>query len=91
MGAKFAGVQHMIHTVTGGYEYPLKPRATFDIESCRSCHATAKPFREVEAHQDADMQAMLLTGEMSCTGVCHPAAHPDWALNGAKALAKVGK
>jgi hypothetical protein len=42
----------------------------------------------VEAHQDPDMQQALLSGEMSCTGVCHPAAHPDWALEGAKALAE---
>lgn len=86
--AKLAGIRHMLHTVTGDYEYPLAPRPRFDINSCRNCHAAAKPFRDAEAHQDPDIQQALLSGEMSCTGVCHPAAHPDWALDGAAALAK---
>lgn len=91
VGAKLAGVQHMLNTVTGDYDYPLKPRATFDIDACRDCHAGTTNFRAVEAHQDPDMQQALLAGEMSCTGVCHPAAHPDWALEGAKALAETGR
>jgi ferredoxin len=90
VGAKTAGIMHMLNTVTGSYEFPLQPRRVFDIDSCRSCHAEAKPFRAVEIHRDPDMQAALLTGEMSCTGMCHPAAHPDWALNGASALRRTG-
>jgi len=88
VSAKTAGIMHMLHTVTGDFDYPLKPRATFDIDSCRGCHAAATNFRAVEAHQDPDMQQLLLSGEMSCTAVCHPAAHPDWALKGATAYAE---
>lgn len=84
--AKTAGVMHMLNTVLGNYDYPLEARA-FSIDSCRNCHAAAENFRAVDAHQDPDMQQALLAGEMSCAGMCHPAAHPDWALNGAQALA----
>lgn len=86
VSAKMAGVEHMLHTITGGFDYPLEPRNEFDIDSCLSCHAEAVPFRAVDTHRDPDMQQALLAGEMSCTGVCHPPAHPDWALNGAAAL-----
>jgi cytochrome c nitrite reductase small subunit len=86
--AKEAGILHMLHTVTGNYDYPLKPRAPFDINSCRGCHAGTTNFRAVEAHQDPDIQQSLLSGEMSCTGVCHPSAHPEAALNGATAFAE---
>jgi hypothetical protein len=84
--AKLAGVRHMIHTVTGNYEFPLhmKGRA-FDIASCLQCHASARNFRAVEAHQDPEIQKSLLSGEMSCAGVCHPPAHPPEALNGVRA------
>jgi len=54
----------------------------FDIDSCLNCHARAATFRAVEAHQDPDTQQALFKREMSCTGVCHVAAHPDEALNG---------
>lgn len=82
VNAKMAGVKHMLHTVTGNYEFPLKHHGTFDIDSCLSCHATAVPFRKVETHRDEAIQQALLSGEMTCTGVCHPAAHPPDALTG---------
>jgi nitrate/TMAO reductase-like tetraheme cytochrome c subunit len=81
--AKVAGLSHMARTVTGDYELPLKMWAPFDIDSCLGCHAHAPSFRNVEAHQDADLQKALLAREMSCTGVCHPEAHPASALGGA--------
>jgi hypothetical protein len=80
--AKMAGVMHMIRTVTGRYELPLKTHGPFDIDSCLGCHAEASAFRAVEAHQDPDLQKQLLSHELSCTGLCHPAAHPESALNG---------
>jgi cytochrome c nitrite reductase small subunit len=83
MDAKMAGLSHMIRTLTGRYELPLTMRGPFDIDSCLNCHAHAPSFRNVEAHQDADLQKALLAREMSCTGVCHPEAHPVSALKGA--------
>jgi hypothetical protein len=83
--AKLAGVNHMLHTVTGNYAYPLVMRGPFDIDSCLDCHAGSKPFREAVVHQDADIQRMLIDREMGCTGSCHPAAHPPEALRGVQA------
>lgn len=88
VSAKRAGILHMLHTVTGGYEYPLAPTKRFDINSCRGCHAGTVNFRAVDAHQDPDIQQSLLSGEMGCTGMCHPPPHPEWALEGAQALAR---
>ena len=82
VGAKKAGVMHMLHTVTGGYDLPLKLNGRFDINSCLNCHAQAVRFRAVEAHQPLDIQQALMSGEMSCTGLCHPSAHPESALGG---------
>jgi ferredoxin len=72
----------MIHTVTGNYQFPLQHAGPFDIDSCRTCHAQAEPFRAAEAHRDPDIQRALLDREMGCTGVCHEAAHPPQALEG---------
>ncbi len=80
--AKKAGMMHMVRTVTGKYELPIALHGTFDIESCLSCHAGAASFRAVAAHQDPDLQRALLDRTMSCTGICHPAAHPAAALTG---------
>lgn len=80
--AKIAGVMHMVRTATGWYDLPIKLHGTFDIDSCLGCHAYAPAFRAVEAHQDPDLQKALLSREMSCTGTCHPAAHPEAALTG---------
>lgn len=80
--AKQAGLLHMWHTVTGDYARPLAMIGKFDIESCLACHAETHPFRDAEPHRDPDVQKALLDGEMSCTGVCHPSAHPESALNG---------
>jgi ferredoxin len=80
--AKTAGIKHMLHTVMGSYEFPLVHRGTFDIDSCRDCHAQAIPFREVDSHRDRGVQDALLAGDMSCTGMCHPSAHPPEALTG---------
>jgi hypothetical protein len=80
--AKMAGVMHMVRTATGWYTLPLTLNGTFDINSCLGCHAFAPSFRAVEAHQDPDLQKQLLSHEISCTGTCHPAAHPASALTG---------
>jgi hypothetical protein len=80
--AKIAGVMHMIRTVTGRYDLPLKAHGPFDIDSCLGCHAHVPAFRAVTAHQDPDLQKQLLAREISCTGLCHPEAHPASALNG---------
>ena len=80
--AKRAGVMHMVRTVTGRYALPIKMHGAFDIDSCLGCHAFAPSFRAVEAHQDPDLQKQLLGRELSCTGVCHAAAHPPEALMG---------
>jgi cytochrome c nitrite reductase small subunit len=80
--AKMAGVMHMVRTATGWYTLPLALNGPFDIDSCLGCHAFAPSFRAVEAHQDPDLQKQLLTHQIGCTGICHPAAHPDSALNG---------
>ena len=82
LDAKLAGFSHMIHTVTGHYEYPLKARR-FDINSCLGCHAESIPFRAQEAHHDRELQAQLLAGTIGCVGTCHPDAHPAQALTGA--------
>jgi hypothetical protein len=82
VGAKSAGLMHMVHTVTGNYDLPLRINGPFDIDSCLTCHADAKAFQEVEAHQNREIQEQLLSREISCTGLCHPAAHPESALTG---------
>ena len=38
---KRAGILHMIHTVTGEFDYPIALQADFDIQSCLNCHAGA--------------------------------------------------
>lgn len=85
VGAKRAGLRHMWHTLTGHFEFPLKTAGPFDVQSCLGCHAGAEPFRAAEDHHDLELQEALLSGEMGCTGDCHPAAHPESALLGAKA------
>jgi hypothetical protein len=82
VAAKRAGLTHMWHQLRGSYEYPLAMRRPFDIDACLGCHRHAPRFRAVEAHMDKDLQAALVAHEMSCTGACHPAAHPPDALNG---------
>jgi hypothetical protein len=82
INAKKAGVMHMVHAVNGNYDLPLKLADRFDISSCLNCHAQAERFRVVEAHQPLDVQEALMSGEMSCTGLCHPSAHPESALWG---------
>jgi cytochrome c nitrite reductase small subunit len=85
VGAKSAGVIHMLHTVTGNYDYPLKTTGQFDIGSCLNCHSRGKKFRAAAPHQDPSIAKLLLEGTMSCAGTCHPAAHPESALMGAEA------
>ena len=82
MDAKMAGVMHMVRTLTGDYTLPIELHGTFDIGSCLNCHATSPAFRDVKDHQDPEVQKALLSHEMSCTGVCHPEAHPASALTG---------
>ena len=80
--AKLSGASHMFRTFTGRYEHPLRLVGSFDIGSCLDCHAGARTFREVEAHQEPTVQQALLAGELSCTPACHAAPHPEAALNG---------
>lgn len=80
--AKLAGMRHMWHTITGEYDTPLSLHGNFDINSCLGCHAKARPFREVDTHRDPGIQEALLSGEMSCVGLCHPMPHPEDALQG---------
>lgn len=80
--AKLAGVRHMVRTVTGRYQLPLAHSGPFDIDSCLGCHAFAPSFRAVEAHGDPELQRQLIARELSCTGTCHPPAHPSTALTG---------
>lgn len=82
VSAKRAGVMHMLHAINGNYDLPLKLNGRFDINSCLNCHAQAERFRAVEAHRPPDVQEALMSGEMSCAGLCHPAAHPESALGG---------
>jgi hypothetical protein len=84
LDAKIAGLGHMLRTVTGGYQLPIKLNGAFDIDSCLGCHARAPRFRAVEAHQPLDVQRALIAREMSCTGLCHPTAHPEAALTGGR-------
>jgi hypothetical protein len=80
--AKRAGISHMWHELRGSYEYPLAMRSPFDIAACLDCHRHAPKFRAVPFHMDPVVQAQLVAHELSCTGTCHPAAHPAEALNG---------
>jgi len=80
--AKMDGVMHMVRTATGWYTLPIALNGPFDIDSCLNCHAYATSFRSVEAHQDPDLQKQLLARQIGCTGICHPAAHPESALTG---------
>jgi hypothetical protein len=82
LDAKVAGVRHMLKTAMRSYTFPIEHLGPFDIDACLNCHAQAAPFRAVDAHQDPDTQQALFKREMSCTGICHTAAHPDDALNG---------
>ena len=82
VGAKLSGVEHMVHTVLGSYEYPLALYAAYDVDGCLQCHAESARFRAVEAHAVEEIQQALMAREMSCTGACHPAAHPPEALSG---------
>ncbi len=82
VGAKLAGVRHMVLELTGAYELPLTLHGDFDLKSCQGCHAEASGFRAQPAHAAPEIQEALLSGQMRCTGMCHPAAHPPEALTG---------
>lgn len=82
MNAKRAGLTHMWHELWGSYTYPLAMNRPFDIDACLQCHRHSAKFRAVPFHTDPDTQRMLVAREMSCTGACHPSAHPAEALNG---------
>ena len=82
VGAKTSGVQHMIHTAMGTHELPLKLYKPYNIDGCLQCHAESTRFREVAVHATQEIQQALRSREMSCTGACHPAAHPAEALLG---------
>ncbi len=80
--AKLNGLRHMTMELTGRYELPLTLHGEFDLKSCLACHAEASAFRAQPAHAAPEIQDALLSGQMRCTGMCHPAAHPPEALTG---------
>jgi hypothetical protein len=80
--AKRAGLGHMWHELRGSYDYPLAMNRPFDIDACLDCHRHAPKFRAVALHTDGETQTLLASRELSCTGACHPSAHPPEALNG---------
>src|SRR4029434_629174 len=41
VNAKADGIMHMLRTVAGRYEFPIKLRRPFDIDSYLCCHAYA--------------------------------------------------
>ncbi len=82
VSAKEAGIGHMWRTLTADYEFPLEHKGPFNIDSCQNCHAGTKAFREAEEHRDPDLAQAMVDREIGCTGDCHPAAHPESALNG---------
>ena len=82
MSAKQSGLGHMWRTLTRNYEFPLEHKGPFDIDSCQNCHAATKAFRDVEEHRDPELAQAMVDREIGCTGDCHPAAHPESALNG---------
>ncbi|HXZ84001.1 MAG TPA: NapC/NirT family cytochrome c [Myxococcota bacterium] len=82
VAAKRAGLSHMWHELRGSYEYPLAMKGPFDIDACLDCHRHAPKFRAVAFHTDPETQARLVARELSCTGTCHPSAHPAESLNG---------
>lgn len=80
--AKLSGLGHMWHELRGSYTYPLAMKGPFDIGSCLECHLHAPSFQAVPSHMDPAVQKDLVSHVLSCTGSCHPAAHPLEALNG---------
>jgi hypothetical protein len=81
--AKLAGMRHMVHTVLGRYDLPLEHYGTYSIDACRSCHSESSRFRSGDAGAAHEaVEGALLSGAMTCTGMCHPAAHPAEALMG---------
>jgi hypothetical protein len=82
LNAKRAGLRHMWHEYWRSYEYPLAMNRPFDIGACLDCHRHAPKFQAVPLHTDPDTQTALASRELSCTGACHPSAHPSEALNG---------
>ena len=82
LAAKTAGLGHMWARLTDHYDLPLAMRAPFDIDSCLDCHRGAQSFRDVPSHSDREIQERLMSRELSCTTVCHPAAHPEGARQG---------
>jgi len=85
VAAKRAGLGHMWHELWGSYDYPLAMNKPFDIDACLECHRHAPKFQAVPFHTDPATQAALISREISCTGACHPSAHPAEALNGSRA------
>ena len=82
VAAKESGLGHMWRTLTRNYEFPLEHKGPFDIDSCQNCHAGTKAFRDAEEHRDPELAQAMVDREIGCTGDCHPAAHPESALNG---------
>lgn len=80
--AKLVGLRHMWRELWGTYRYPLALKKPFDIDACLECHAHTPKFRAVSFHTDPDTQALLVARQLSCTGACHPSAHPAESLNG---------
>jgi hypothetical protein len=82
VSAKRSGLGHMWRTLTGNFQFPLEHKGPYDIDACQNCHAGTKAFRDVEEHRDPELAQAMVDREIGCTGDCHPAAHPESALNG---------
>ena len=72
--AKLAGMRHLWHHYTGGYEKPIRLRGEYKITNCLHCHGEAKRYRE---KHEAFLKA-IDAGQMTCL-TCHAQIHPKQA------------
>ena len=76
VGAKFAGVRHILNYYVTGYPNKLEIRGTYNNERCLFCHAPVEEYQEVEEHQK--YAAEIKSSKQSCFGAdCHVSPHPD--------------
>lgn len=76
VGAKFAGVRHILNYYVVGYPNKLEIRGTYNNERCLFCHAPVESYQEIEEHQE--YAAEIKSSKQSCFGAdCHVSPHPD--------------
>jgi nitrate/TMAO reductase-like tetraheme cytochrome c subunit len=76
VGAKFAGVRHILNYYVMGYPKTLEIRGTYNNERCLFCHAPVESYQDIEEHQE--YAAEIKSSEQSCFGAdCHVSPHPD--------------